>query len=102
MNRYKLPASCPVCGDESPRRMSVPFVAGLAPAVEAVHLRNEKSAEEPVLMTRCQFRNTGRPLHNLHDAHDHCERDTCPSPVDQLQAGLRSHVAQDRPWLVGH
>ena len=102
MKRYKVPATCPTCGAKCPRKMSVPFVADLAPAIGAAHLRNEKSAEEPVVMNRRQFEKTGRHLHELREPHDHHGADIGHGAATRLEPGLRRHAAPDRPWLLGH
>lgn len=102
MKRYAAPASCPNCGANSPRRMSVPFVASLSPTILDAHFRNEKSAEEPVVMSRAQFKKTGHHLHDLLGQHAHDTPDARHNAGHGLEEGLRSHTSPDRPWLLGH
>ncbi|WP_170765108.1 zinc ribbon domain-containing protein [Ruegeria lacuscaerulensis] len=102
MSRYRHPASCPICGSKSARKISLPFVARLAPAVVGANLRNEKAAEKPMVMNRCQFEKTGRHLHDVQQSQDHHVPDTRQQTFHRLEPGLRSHIAPERPWLLGH
>ncbi len=77
MSRSSEPMPCPDCGKPARRSISAPFIANMDPKNRIAHQRNEKSANEPKVMS-------GKPpghdhKHGRHHAHKH-----------------------GRPWSLGH
>ncbi len=55
-------APCPSCGALSKRLPAMPFLPGLSRNVRIAHERNERSAEEPRVMRREDWRAAGGGL----------------------------------------
>ena len=91
MSRSSEPMPCPDCGNDAPRTVSAPFIANMDPKNRIAHQRNEKSANEPRVVS-------GKPAGHSHDhSHDHshgARRNT------GLGEGL--HNTHSRPWSIGH
>lgn len=106
ISRYLELANCPSCGTASPRAVSSPFITRLAPGLVKAHLRNEKAADEPMVMHRNQFERTGLRLHELHAGnqadHHGGETDIHRQTARQLEAGLKTQHMPPRPWSLGH
>ena len=93
MSRSSEPMPCPDCGNDAPRSISAPFIANMDPKNRIAHQRNEKSANEPKVVS-------GKPgghSHNHGHGHGHshgARRNT------GLGEGL--HNTHSRPWSIGH
>jgi putative FmdB family regulatory protein len=55
MSECGLPAPCPECGRPAPRLPAMPSLRQVPSHVRIAHERNERSAEEPRVMTREQL-----------------------------------------------
>lgn len=83
------PTDCPTCGDPAPRAITAPFIANMNPHNRIAHQRNEKSADQPEVMSRERMdrgaskRSQGHHHHHGHGHHGH-----------QHHSG--------RPWMIGH
>lgn len=88
MSASAMPVECPACGEPAPRAITAPFIANMNPHNRIAHQRNEKSADEPKVISGKQVRNSGKKRsgagHNHHGHHGH------------------NHGHQGRPWMVGH
>ena len=86
MNAAAAPVDCPACGDPAPRAIAAPFIADMNPHNRIAHQRNEKSADEPEVMSGKQLRRAGAsrsgPGHHHHGHH--------------------GHGHDGRPWMIGH
>ena len=75
---YKSAAACPICGEESPRVLSLPLTRVLNGEVRIGMEINEKSQHEPRRYS------------------DHADRPPTPKRVEKLQQSSGA-----RPWMVG-
>lgn len=82
--RSSEPASCPTCGTESPRVITVPRFAGMDRGTRIAHERNERSAHEP---------------HVCHSGcgHHHSRK---PAPAE-TNPKLKAYTGP-RPWVIEH
>ncbi len=93
MSRSSEPMPCPDCGNDAPRSISAPFIANMDPKNRIAHQRNEKSANEPKVVSQ----NPGGHNHSHPHSHGHshgARRNT------GLGEGL--HNTHSRPWSIGH
>ncbi len=91
MSRSSEPMPCPDCGNAAPRSISAPFIANMDPNNRIAHQRNEKSADEPRVVS-------GKPgghKHGHEHGHSHGARRNTG-----LGEGL--HNTHSRPWSIGH
>jgi hypothetical protein len=63
MNDASKPIICATCHSEARRIITAPSLALMAAGQKAAHLRNERSAHEPLVMRREQL--TGTPIGHL-------------------------------------
>lgn len=92
---------CPCCGIGSPRAVSAPFITRMNAAAKKAHARNEKSAYEPMVMSRKELEKSG-PRRHAHSHPNHgCSGARHPR-ASRLEKDYRVHTAPDRPWLIGH
>ncbi len=89
MSECRAPFDCPTCGDLGARVVTAPFIADMNPNSRVAHQRNEKSADEPQMMSRGELNGLGSkrskaPGHGGHGGH----------------GGHRHHSG--RPWVIGH
>ena len=83
------PMACPTCGRRSGRAISAPFIANMNPHTRIAHHTNEKSADQPNVVTK---EAKGHPSHGA--AHSH-------GRSHGHSHGGHSH-GPSRPWMVGH
>ncbi len=57
--------SCPNCGGKARRVITAPSLALMAATTRAAHARNERSANEPMVVRREQL--SGTPIRHLHN-----------------------------------
>lgn len=55
MSESDLATDCPECGGLSPRQIAMPYLRQVSRSVRIAHERNERSAEEPRVMSREQL-----------------------------------------------
>ena len=84
------PIDCPDCGIPAPRAITAPFIANMNPHNRVAHQRNEKSADQPEVMSRERIDRAGhkrsaKPGHHHHHGHGH-----------------HGHQHHGRPWMIGH
>ncbi|MBV9530413.1 MAG: zinc ribbon domain-containing protein [Bradyrhizobium sp.] len=77
--------ACPRCGVESRRAVSAPTILGMDEPLRHAHMRNEKSAHEPLVVRR----DVRKPARH---AHAHAGAGTHGSHLHQ----------SSRPWMIGH
>ena len=87
MSEASDPSACPDCGALAPRAISAPNLATMPRNNRIAHERNEKSADEPRVMSREQHQRMGRT--RSHDHHHH-------------NGKAHAHRSNGRPWMVGH
>lgn len=90
MSKCTAPSDCPTCGNPGARVVTAPFIADMNPYSRIAHQRNEKSADEPKVMSHAQLNRAGSKRSRApgHHHHDH---------------GGRSHQHHSgRPWMIGH
>ena len=87
MARWAAPADCPACGRPSERTISAPQIANMDPHNRIAHQRNEKSADEPMMVTKKK--------------HDHA---ACghSSGHGHSHPGHAHKHGPSRPWMIGH
>lgn len=93
MSAAEGPIDCPTCGDPAPRAITAPFIANMNPHNRIAHQRNEKSADEPQVMSRDRMDRLGGKRsqeagHSHHHHHGHGHH------------GHQHHSG--RPWMIGH
>jgi hypothetical protein len=71
------------------------------PARRIAHARNEKSADEPMVMSRQQLEKSGQ-LRHAHAHIGHACTGVRHPGAERLEKDYRVHAAPDRPWFVGH
>jgi putative FmdB family regulatory protein len=79
MSEAAAPAPCPGCGIGAPRTITAPSVSTLSGANRVAHSRNEKSADEPRVVSRTDHESSGTGGHSHGHAH-----------------------TPKRPWMIGH
>lgn len=83
MSRASEPAPCPSCARDSQRLITAPFLADMDPHNRIAHHRNEKSADQPLVVHK-------HATEHNHAAHSHGSR-------------RRGHKhGPSRPWMIGH
>ena len=88
MSEAAAPADCPTCGYSAPRAISAPFIAGMNPHTRIAHQRNEKSADQPQMVTKTSHDHGACGQPSQGHAHDH---------------GRHRHPhGPSRPWMIGH
>jgi hypothetical protein len=80
-------AECPSCGAKSKRLVAMPYLACVSRNVRIAHERNERSADQPLVMRREEWRAMGG---GLGSGHRH--------PLGLQDE--RRHM--DRPSMLGH
>jgi putative FmdB family regulatory protein len=101
MNESTKKVQCPNCCIPKPRAVAAPFIARMDTATRKAHARNEKSAHEPMVMSRHQVEKSGRSRHGHSHAKDACFGARNPG-ASRLENNYRVHTAPNRPWLIGH
>ena len=87
MARWAAPADCPACGHPSERTISAPQIANMDPHNRIAHQRNEKSADEPMMVTKKKHDHAACGHNNGH-GHSH--------------PGHTHKHGPSRPWMIGH
>lgn len=93
MSEASEPTSCPTCGSEAARALSVPSLAIMSPTNRKAHAVNERSADQPRVETRSAekgrhgHRHAGQGGQCSHGGHGH-------------KPGHRH--GPSRPWMIGH
>lgn len=85
MSEALEPTSCPTCGNEAARGVSVPSLAMMSPTNRKAHFVNERSADQPRVETRSAEKGQGGQC--SHGGHGH-------------KPGHRH--GPSRPWMIGH
>ncbi|MFN0317567.1 MAG: FmdB family zinc ribbon protein [Burkholderiales bacterium] len=97
MSESSAPTKCPSCQADARRLILAPFLAMMNPHSRIAHARNEKSADAPLVMSREQLHQTGRPRAHVH-THDHGPRDP-----RRARAGVgEDWVRSSRSSVIGH
>ena len=91
MSKAADPVPCPTCEGSAARSVATPFVANMNPHTRIAHQRNEKSANEPQVMTREQVQKLGPKRGDVHGHHHH----------HHAHAHHHTHRS-NRPWMIGH
>ena len=87
MSEADAKTSCPTCATPARRAMVAPGLALMASNTRIAHTRNEKSADQPQVMTK----------KGLHQGDAGQPRAHC----DHHHHGQHQH-AHGRPWMIGH
>ena len=95
MSQATDPGFCTQCGGSARRVIEAPFLSTMSKNRRIAHERNEKSAHEPVVMTRDQLQRSGRKRSGVlaqqgHECHGH-----------HHNSGHHVHRSR-RPWMIGH
>lgn len=85
------PTSCPTCGGEAARGVSVPSLAIMSPTNRKAHFVNERSADQPRVETRSA--GTG--------GHGHSHGAQCSHGGGHGHKPGHRH-GPSRPWMIGH
>ncbi len=80
--------ACPSCSGPAGRTIATPFIANMNANTRIAHQRNEKSADEPQVMTREQVQRLG-PKRSEAQCHHHGH-------------GHHHTHRSSRPWMIGH
>ncbi len=83
------PMPCPDCGVPAARIVCAPFIANMDPHNRIAHQRNEKSADEPKVVS-------GKPPGGKGHSHSHGH-----NPRQRGLGGGLQH-GHGRPWALGH
>lgn len=86
MNEYLDPGHCPDCGTMALPQLAAPRLADMQPARREAHRRNERSANEPKLVSAAP---RASPRHNEKRQSSRSGRAVHASPAK-------------RPWMIGH
>lgn len=100
MSRSREPSACPQCGDLAARAVCAPSLAMMPANNRIGHSRNEKAADQPMVMSKDQLdrsgpRRAGMPGCHHHRGHAHGDGH------NHSQSGFQAHKS-DRPWMIGH
>jgi putative FmdB family regulatory protein len=101
MNECLKPMECPACQTPRPRVIAAPFIARMKAAERIAHARNERSAHEPMVMSRQELERSG-PRRHGHSHAGHKSFAAANSGASRLESNYRVHTAPHRPWLIGH
>jgi hypothetical protein len=85
----------------SVRKVSSPFVCRMDAWLRKAHVRNEKSAHEPEVVSRQHLEKTGRRRIG-HSHARYCGHSHVHAGAARLEEDYRVHAARDWPWRVGH
>ena len=83
-------AACPRCGALSRRAVAAPTILGMDAHTRIAHVRNEKSAHEPMVVRKERGHNHG----HAHGHHGHA-----PRAADRLEPHLHQ---SPRRSMIGH
>lgn len=86
MSRSDQDVECPSCGTPSKRLMAMPFLTCISPNVRIAHERNEKSADQPLVLRREEWRALNGGL----------------GGTDRHATGLAQERNKHRPSMLGH
>jgi putative FmdB family regulatory protein len=88
MTEARDPTDCPSCNRPALRAMVAPNLALMAPNRRVAHQRNEKSANEPRVVSTSEphQNNAAGHAHHRHHGHGHGHK----------------HAVGSRPWMIGH
>ena len=86
MSRWLDPVDCPDCGELSDRTISAPQISNVNPHTKIAHQRNEKSADQPLVVKKKPHQHGAACGHSHGHAHKHPTHSHGPS----------------RPWMIGH
>ncbi len=90
MSKCQAPSDCPTCGDLGPRAVTAPFIADMNPNSRVAHQRNEKSADEPQVMSHGRLNDLGS------------KRSRAPGHHHHGHGGHGHPHHSGRPWMIGH
>lgn len=85
---------CPVCAASAARIVLAPYLNTMRATTRIAHERNERSADEPRVMSRAELDRHGRRRQAC--AHDHAADTPRGS---RLEPGA---VRSPRRWMIGH
>jgi putative FmdB family regulatory protein len=86
MSEAREPVVCSNCDGPAARAMVAPQLALMPSNSRIAHQRNEKSADEPKVVSRSQMGDGEHPHRHAHHHHGHGHK----------------HGAGGRPWMIGH
>ena len=89
MSRSSSPMACPSCGSRSKRAISMPNISIIDPYQRIAHQTNEKSADQPRVVSKASMDRHGKEACHGH-SHGH----------GRHKPG-HSH-GPSRPWMIGH
>jgi len=104
LSEADAPAACPHCGALASRAVAMPFLATMDANTRIAHVRNEKSAHEPRVMSREELQASGRKRTELFGGDRHrlgCAHGRSSGRADGRRRPRRSHNTL-RPWMIGH
>jgi putative FmdB family regulatory protein len=90
MSASDADAACPACAGSASRLVTAPSLALMPANSRVAHARNEKSADQPEVVTRSSSHGQQKGRAHAYCSHGH----------DHGKAGL-SH-SHGRPWMIGH
>lgn len=90
MAEFRLPATCPRCGEAAPRLVGAPLLNLMAPNLRIAEARNEKSAHQPDVVQTVRGHGHGGHGHPHHD------------PAVHKKGHKHHRHGPARPWMVGH
>jgi putative FmdB family regulatory protein len=92
------PATCPRCGEESPRVISLPRLLEMDGALRRAHEVNERNAHEPTVSTQ-------EERHHRHAHGPNCACCSSDKPVGSSAlygADGSKMFPTKRPWMISH
>lgn len=100
MGKASAPAGCPVCNDAARRVIAAPFLNTMPAGNRVAHQRNEKSADQPVVVSRAELDRASAATTKRHHACDHSSRPRHPG-AERL-TGSKSYLRSSKRSLIGH
>ncbi|MGI9435750.1 MAG: FmdB family zinc ribbon protein [Geminicoccaceae bacterium] len=95
MSESNADMPCPECDQMAVRLVAAPALALMANNNRVAHASNEKSADQPEMITRT----SGGQDDNAHRAHVHGSH--CHAGHEKSGHHTHSH-SHGRPWMIGH
>ena len=86
MSEARMPTDCPACNGAAGRAIVAPNLALMPANNRTAHQRNEKSADEPKVVSKSRMGGGEHP--HRHHGHSHGHE--------------HKHGAGGRPWMIGH
>lgn len=87
--------ACPACDRQAQRAVTAPALALMPANNRIAHSRNEKSADQPELISKSSETEQTKPR----QPHTHAHGSHCHGHGHQQSGMSHSH---GRPWMIGH